>query len=133
MKGGLQYDGTKGLDFYPLDDGTYAVGAGTAKLLSSIVIPSTYNGAAVTEIIDSGFQYCEQLTCITIPDSVITIGVDAFYGCGSLESVTVGDGVKTIGGYAFANCRVLKNVTISKSLLKSLLFSSSHVSCPSAL
>ena len=78
---------TDGLDFYPLDDGTYAVGAGTAKLLSEVVIPSTYKGKAVTQIIIDGFRDATNLKKVTIPNSVTTIGNCAFSGCTALEEI----------------------------------------------
>ena len=74
------------LDFYLQDDGTYWVAAGKAKYLSNIVIPETYNGKAVTGIAKEGFMDCEELVSITIPDSVTSIGEDAFDNT-SIESV----------------------------------------------
>ena len=65
------------LDFYPLDDGTYAVSAGKASLLSKIEIPAIYKGKLVTKINENGFANCHNLTSITIPDSVTSIGEQA--------------------------------------------------------
>ena len=44
---------------------------------------------SVTSIGDDAFSYCDSLTNITIPDSVTSIGGNAFYSCDSLTSITV--------------------------------------------
>ena len=46
-------------------------------------------------------------TEFVIPDSVTTIGDDAFYYCDSLTSVVIPDSVVTIGAWAFAYCSSL--------------------------
>ena len=35
------------------------------------------------------YSSCSSLQSVTIPDSVIRIGFDAFQGCSSLQSVTI--------------------------------------------
>ncbi len=107
---------TSGLDFFPTDDGTYIVALGNAKYLSNIVIPSTYNGKAVTGIVDEAFSDCTNLVSITIPDSVISIGDRAFEGCTSLASITIGNGVTSIGYDAFYGCTNLTSVTIGNGV-----------------
>ena len=46
----------------------------------------------------------ELVTDLVIPDSVTSIGDDAFRNCTSLTSVTIGNNVISIGNYAFADC-----------------------------
>ena len=53
---------------------------------------------------------------VAVPDSVTSIGGDAFYGCSGLTNVTMGKGVASIGGSAFEHCSDLTNVTIPDSV-----------------
>ena len=71
---------------------------------------------SVTSIGDDAFSSCSGLTSINIPNSVTTIGSWAFDGCTGLTSVTIGNGVKTIGDYAFNDCTGLTSVTIGNSV-----------------
>ena len=59
---------------------------------------------------------CSDLTSVTIPDSVTSIGYRAFAGCQSLTSVTIGNGVTSIGRGAFEYCSGLTSVTIPDSV-----------------
>jgi hypothetical protein len=52
------------------------------------------------------------LTSITIPNSVTSIGDDAFWNCTSLTSITIPKSVTNIGDYAFWNCTSLTSITI---------------------
>ena len=48
----------------------------------------------------------------TIPDSVTSIGEEAFSYCHGLTSVTIGTNVTSIGQLAFAYCTSLTSVTV---------------------
>lgn len=62
------------------------------------------------------FRHCRSLTSITIPNSVTSIGGDAFYGCSSLTSIIIPNSVTSIGYYAFRNCNGLQSITIPNSV-----------------
>ncbi|MBP3467446.1 MAG: leucine-rich repeat domain-containing protein [Paludibacteraceae bacterium] len=49
---------------------------------------------------------------ITIPNSVTSIGIDAFYGCEGLTSVTIPNSVTSIGEWAFDGCTGLTSMTV---------------------
>ena len=75
------------------------------------IIPNT-----VTSIGDEAFKYNYGLTGITIPNSVTTIGSYAFKGCSNLTSVTIPNSVTTICNEAFSFCSSLTNITIPNSV-----------------
>ena len=79
--------------------------------ISSISIPNS-----VTSIGDDAFRNCSGLTSITIPNSVTSIGSSAFEDCSSLTSVTIGESVTSIGKKAFAYCSGLTSVTLGNSV-----------------
>ena len=65
---------------------------------------------SVTSIGNEAFRYCRNLTSVKIPNSVTSIGYRAFQNCSSLTSVTIGNGVEAISSSAFANCSNLVDV-----------------------
>jgi PKD repeat protein len=71
---------------------------------------------SVTSIGAEAFDGCTGLTNITIPDSVTNIGVGAFNLCISLTSVTLPDSVASIGEEAFSDCWGLTSVTIGNGV-----------------
>ena len=79
--------------------------------LTAVTIPNS-----VTSIGSSAFYDCTSLTSVTIPNSVTSIGSSAFYDCASLTSVTIGNSVTSIGSNAFRGCTSLTSVTIPDSV-----------------
>ena len=79
--------------------------------LTAITIPES-----VTSIGDYAFAYCRSLTSITIPNSVTSIGDHAFDGCDGLISVTISEGVTSTGDYTFNNCKGLISITIPEGV-----------------
>ena len=71
---------------------------------------------SVTSIGKQAFLDCTSLTSVTIPDSVTSIGDSAFCNCKSLTSVTIPGSVTRIGEYAFSKCESLTSVTIPNSV-----------------
>ena len=104
-------------EFTLLEDDTYSIKAkDVSNMPSEVVIPSTYNGKAVTDIGDYAFSRCSSLTSVVIPDSVTSIGSYAFHWCDSLASVVIGDSVNSIGDMAFTECSSLTSVVIPDSV-----------------
>ena len=70
----------------------------------------------ITRIINTLFGNCTGLTDIEIPDTVTTIGSDAFYSATNLASVSIPDSVTTINSEAFEYCTKLSAVEIPNSV-----------------
>ena len=62
-------------------------------------------------LVESTFSGCTNLTSISFPTSVSTIGVRALDGC-SLVSVELPNSITSIEDYAFANNTQLSNITV---------------------
>ena len=141
------YDNTDGYYIYNVmyfdsisDYGAFITGITNTEAISGdIVISDTLGGYPVIGIADATFAKLENLTSVTIPDSVSLLGNFAFYGCYNLKSVNIpgsisridkytfdgcssltniniGDGVAELSNYAFGNCCSLSNVFIPKSV-----------------
>ena len=87
--------------------------------IGDLVIPETVTNDgktySVTSIGTSAFDHCNNLTSVTIPGGVKTIGGSAFWGCNA-ETVTILDGVTTICDSAFFLCERMKKITIPNSV-----------------
>ncbi|MGN0169985.1 MAG: fibronectin type III domain-containing protein [Lachnospiraceae bacterium] len=81
----------------------------------TITIPNEIENCPVTAIGESVFD-SKNITSVTIPDGVTSIGERAFYSCTSLTDVTIPDSVKTIGKYAFKSCSGLTEIMIPGSV-----------------
>ncbi len=97
-------------------EGGKAVLTGYTGSATELVIPSKLGGRTVTAIGDWAFSWRENLTSVTIPNSVKQIGIEAFISCVGLKSVKLGKGVTTIKQGAFLDCRALKEITLPASV-----------------
>lgn len=120
---------------YEITDGEATITGCAQGVNDEIIIPDSIDGYPVTAIGDSAFfnyrdvsvivlpksvtkigdyAFCNtELTDVTIPDSVISIGDGAFQYCYGLESIAVPGSVAVIGNWAFYECTSLSLVTIN--------------------
>ena len=71
---------------------------------------------SVTTIGEEAFGGCKSLVNINIPNSVTTIGRGAFKYCNSLTNINIPNSVTAIEDGAFANCKSLTNINIPNSV-----------------
>lgn len=92
-----------------------ATSAGKEAIAGDLVLPN--NATQIGNINGvSGFENCDQLTGIIIPDSVTSMVDSAFSGCDNLVSATIGNGVTSISRGAFWHCAGLKSLTIGSGV-----------------
>jgi hypothetical protein len=78
-----------------------------------VVIPETIYGLRVTEIAAGAFHN-KNLTAITIPNGVITIGTSAF-SSNDFQNLVIPDSVTNVGIHAFANSGI-QNLSLGNGL-----------------
>jgi hypothetical protein len=87
--------------------------SGDIEILSQFTVDgSTYR---VENIDKEAFRDCSNLTNVTIPNSVVNIGIGAFLRSG-LTSITIPNSVTNIGSGAFEECHGLTSVIIPNSV-----------------
>ena len=138
--------------FLSQGNGCYSIKAAPGKLLpETVVLPSEYEGGAVTEILPSGFwrgnmrtvfipdsytnianeafSGCDALEEVTAEGPLDQLGDNAFYGCSALERALFEDGVKRVGNGVFGNCTALTEVRLGEGT--EILSGELCVRCPS--
>ena len=134
-------ESVNGIDwcYYLRDDNTAVISTGSGSGINgnytvipietagAITIPSTLGGCPVKEISDkTGFKKCRNLTSVTIPFGIETIGT-AFYNCDQLTSVRIPESVTTIAQSAFLQSG-LTSVSIPRSV--TCMLPSAFANCP---
>ena len=85
------------------------------RSLTSITIPDT-----VTSIGMNAFSFCRSLKSITIPNTIISIGENAFSECRHLRCITIPNSVTFINKRCFMTCSSLKELILLSSVVINL-------------
>ncbi len=108
--GPIEYDSfTDGFKFIINSDGakTCTISGYESKVYTNI-IPDEINGYTVTRIDNEAFKNIVQITGeVKLPNSIISIGDEAFLGCGYLTKVQLSNNLLSIGNKTFLNCNGL--------------------------
>ena len=94
----------------------------------NITIPDKLGGCPVTGLGDHSFAaypisirdnyknpLCSNIHSVTIPQSVTSIGKQAFGRCYGMDSFTIEDAATSIGEYAFWDCQKLETLSLGKN------------------
>ncbi len=82
---------------------------------SVVPVPATLDGYPIVKIGSNAFLDRTDVTDVSLPDGLKSIGANAFDSCG-LESIVIPNTVTTIEAQAFYNNQNLQNVTLPSSL-----------------
>lgn len=80
--------------------------------ITSITLPNS-----LISIESNAFYGCSSLESIVIPNSVSSIGNSAFYGCSSLKSIVIPNSVTSVGTYAFGHCAFTTLPELPRSII----------------
>ena len=81
------------------------------QITGSVTIPQS-----VTSIGNEAFRWCSGIDSLTINNAATSIGEWAFASCFGIKTLSLGEKIKTIGYNAFSDCSGLTNVTIPQSV-----------------
>ncbi len=95
---------------------------------TEVIVPEKIGSLIVREIGDQAFStekprlrteqigLRQNITKITLPETVEAIGNRAFSGCTHLKDINIPEGVRKIGDYAFYSCQNLERIKLPSAL-----------------
>lgn len=86
-----------------LDDGTLEISKKDTFNLSELIIPSEFEGKAITSIKEGGFSGCTSIYKLELPIGLLHINKNAFYNCSNISELIIPESVVTIGDASLPN------------------------------
>ncbi len=115
------YDGSGyGLEYGPsgIIDSEYAVSGRGIYTGSTIVVPESYNGCRVSEIMANAFEGDSDIDTLILPETGVYIGSLAFYGTGLRVIKNFSSGhMDALGGVTIEYVSMLDNAAINNGVL----------------
>lgn len=101
--------------------GGYSISVNRANMpTDSISIPYFRNGRLVTEIADAGFAGVftngSMSISVALPESIKSIGANAFGGCVAVKVINLPEGLETIGASAFGGAGLTGELVLPSTL-----------------
>ncbi|MDE7098360.1 MAG: leucine-rich repeat protein [Ruminococcus sp.] len=90
--------------------------AGMTNIEGDIEIPAEIDGVPVKVIGEHGLAGLQKVTSIILPDTITTIGKQAFAYNTALEKINIPENVRIIPDEAFMNCMSLSNIIMPYDL-----------------
>ena len=85
---------------------------------SSLATLEFARGSVLRTIGERGFESCDSLTNVVLPDSLMEVGNYVFSNCSKLKSVVISASLTSISNYAFYSCSALESVTFQEGTVK---------------
>jgi hypothetical protein len=105
---------TSGVLTYTIENDAVII-TGCEKTAETVEIPAEIDGMPVTAVGATAF-YGLDVTSVTIPEGVTSIGSGAFWHCKKLQSVKLPSTLTEIAAHGFTDCQELEELSIPKSV-----------------
>lgn len=110
----ITYDSCKPLHLNASNSAQIATYTGDIEIPKMIIVDHwAYN---ITGIDNMAFANNNELTSITLPNSITNLGEGAFCNCIFLNSINIPEGVELIPKACFGQCKNLKSLTLPSSI-----------------
>lgn len=112
-KDGVKYKSDKNQKYLMVVNAPYK---GEITVADSVYIESAGKKLPVTQVGSSAFSELDELTSVSLPNTITKIGDYAFDSSENLTTVNMGESVETIGHWAFRNCKSLEELKFPETL-----------------